>query len=138
VSANTPNQPSTIDRRARRIVLRMMGAMSAVALLPLAAACGGGDESPTIELSAIPSSGEVGATITLSATADDDDVVTEVRFYRTTGNSEELLATFSEAPYLFQTTVPTGASGTITYMARAIDSDDQETDSEEVEVTVVS
>jgi hypothetical protein len=137
IKASTPSVEHSEQSQhpCRRIALRMLAAAAA---LPLVAACGGGEDPPTVELSAIPSSGEVGATITLSATADDDDAVTEVRFYRTTGNSEELLATFSEAPYLFQTTIPTGASGTVTYMARAIDSDDQETDSEEVEVTVVS
>lgn len=110
-----------------------------MAVAAVTAACGGGDsDPPTITLSAIPTSGVVGVTITLSADADDDDGVKEVRFYRVTSNAEELLATFTASPYLFQTTIPSGASGTVSYRATAIDTDDQETDSNEVAITVTT
>jgi hypothetical protein len=127
------NAPAT---ERRRFVLSSLGV---VVVGSLAAACGGGDsEPPTITLAAIPTSGAVGATITLSATADDDEAVTEVRFYRVGSTSEELLATFSASPYLFQTTIPTGASGSVTYRATAVDDDDQETDSNLVAVSVTT
>jgi hypothetical protein len=117
------------------LVLSSLG----VAVASLAVACGGGDsDPPTITLAAIPTSGVVGATITLSATADDDESVTEVRFYRIGTNSEELLATFSAGPYLFQTTIPTGATDSVTYRATAVDGDDQETESNKVIVTVTT
>ena len=89
----------------RRLVLSSLG----IAVAVLAAACGGDSEPPTIALSAIPTSGEIGDTITLSADAEDDDGIVEVRFYRVTATSEELLATFTAGPYLYQTTIPTGA-----------------------------
>lgn len=126
-------QPSTPSRR--RFVLSSVGLAAAAVL----GGCGGGDsDPPTIALAAIPTSGVVGATITLSADADDDDGIAEIRFYRVTSTSEELLATFTAAPYLLQTTIPTGASGTVGYRATAVDTDDQETDSNTVEITVTT
>jgi hypothetical protein len=120
----------------RRLVLSSLG----VALAAVAAGCGGGDsdDPPTITLSAIPTSGLVGATITLSADADDDEGLQEVRFYRVASNSEELLATFTARPYLMQTTIPMGASGSVTYRATAVDDDDQDTDSNAVVITVTT
>jgi Bacterial Ig domain len=133
------DMPSTPDAAAarherRRFLLSAVGLATAGTLL----GCGGSGDPPTIELSAIPQSGAVGETITLSADADDDDGLKEVRFYRVSTNAEELLATFTAGPYLLQTTIPTGASGTVSYMARAIDNDDEETDSTTVEVTVTT
>lgn len=125
---------STMPSR-RRFVLSSIGLTVTVVL----AGCGGGDsDPPTIALSAIPTSGEAGATITLSAEVDDDDGVKEVHFYRVTSTSEELLATFTAGPYLLQTTIPTGASGTVSYRATAIDTDDQEVDSNTIEIEVTT
>ncbi len=118
----------------RRFLLSLAGMAAAGTLL----GCGGSGDPPTIELSAIPTSGAIGETITLSADADDDDGLKEVRFYRVTTNAEELLATFTTGPYLLQTTIPTGASESVSYMATAIDNDDEETDSEEVQVAVTT
>lgn len=118
----------------RRFLLSVAGMAAAGTLV----GCGGSGDPPTIELSAIPTSGAIGETITLSADADDDDGLKEVRFYRVTTNAEELLATFTRGPYLLQTTIPTGASESVSYMATAIDNDDEETDSEEVQVAVTT
>lgn len=108
------------------------------AALLATAGCGGGSDSdpPTITLSAIPTSGAVGDTITLSAVADDDEGLSEVRFYRVTSGSQALLVTFTSGPYLYQTTIPSGASGSVSYRATAIDSDDQETESNTVVISV--
>lgn len=132
--AALPTHPNE-SQSERRVFLQSAIGLSVAAL---AVACGGGSDPPTVTLSAIPLSGVVGATITLSADAEDDDRVTQVRFYRVTSNSEELLATFGAGPYLFQTTIPVGASGSVSYMASVTDSDDQETDSNIVSISVTT
>jgi Bacterial Ig domain len=130
-----PKRAAATPQR-RRFLLSAVGVAASGALL----GCGGGDsdEPPTIELAAIPTSGAVGATITLSANAEDDNSLKEVRFFRVTNTAEELLATFTRGPYLLQTTIPTGATGSVTYRATAIDDDDQETDSNTVSITVTT
>jgi Bacterial Ig domain len=134
-SRATDRPPHAPLSERRHFLLTSFG----VAAGALVGACGGSDsDAPSITLAAIPTSGVVGATITLSATADDDESVTEVRFYRIGTNSEELLATFDASPYLFQTTIPTGATDSVTYRATAVDDDDQEVDSNEVIVTVTT
>lgn len=120
----------------RRFILSSLGLAATVTVTVMVAGCGGGNDAPTITLGAVPTSGQIGETITLSAEADDDDSVKEVRFYRVTSASEELLATFTASPYLFQTTIPVGALETVSYRATAVDSDDEETDSNTVEITV--
>jgi hypothetical protein len=83
------------------------------------------------------SSGSVGTSFALSAEVESDNGIKEVSIYRTTSNSELLLATFNSKPYLLQTTIPAGTAGTtIEYMARAIDDEDQTTDSAKVSITV--
>jgi Bacterial Ig domain len=129
-----PDGAATRPERRRFLLLSVVGLAGAGTLL----GCGGSGDPPTIELSAIPTSGAIGETVTLSADADDDDGIKEVRFYRVSTNAEELLATFTAGPYLLQTTIPTGASESVSYMATAIDNDDDETDSEEVSVTVTT
>jgi hypothetical protein len=103
------------------------------------AGCGGGDkEPPTVRLYAIPTSGVVGDTITLSAVAEDDERVAEVRVYRVASNSETLLATFSSEPYLLQTAIPAGATGTVVYRARATDNEGLEASSADLSITVTT
>jgi Bacterial Ig domain len=107
----------------------------------LLAACGGTDnEAPTVTLAAAPTGGVVGATITLVAAAEDneDGGIAEVRFYRIDASTEALLATVTSSPYLFQTTIPVGATGSVTYLARAVDTDDETADSNTVSVTVTA
>jgi Bacterial Ig domain len=134
------NEAPSISQRAepparrRRFFLLALGLGAGGAVI----GCGGSGDPPTIELAAIPTSGAIGETITLSASADDDDGIKEVRFYRVTSTSEELLATFTAGPYLLQTTIPTGSSGSVSYRARAVDNDDEETESATVAVTVTT
>jgi Bacterial Ig domain len=118
----------------RRLLLCAVGLSACGMVL----GCGGSGDPPTIELAAVPTSGAVGDTITLSADAEDDDGLKEVRFYRVSTNAEELLATFTAGPYLLQTTIPTGSSELVSYMARAVDNDDQETDSATVDIAVTT
>lgn len=131
-----PKRAAAATPQRRRFLLSAVGVAASGALL----GCGGGDsdDPPTIELAAIPTSGVIGATITLSADAEDDNGLKEVRFFRVTANAEELLATFTRGPFLLQTTIPAGASGSVTYRATAIDDDDQETDSNTVSITVTT
>jgi Bacterial Ig domain len=125
---------------AARLTRRRLFAISLVPPLgsSLLVACGGGgSEDPTISLAAIPLSGAEGAVITLSAQADDDDGIKEVSFYRVTDTLEVLLATYTAAPFLFQTTIPAGTAGTtIQYLARAKDTDDNTADSARISITV--
>jgi Bacterial Ig domain len=130
---SAPNGAAATPPR-RRFLLSAVGLTASGLVL----GCGGSGDPPTIELSAVPTSGAIGDTITLSADADDDDGLKEVRFYRVSTNAEELLATFTAGPYLLQTTIPTGASESVSYMATAIDNDDQETDSAKVVITVTT
>jgi hypothetical protein len=119
----------------RRLFLVSSLVLPAAALLQ---ACGGGNEDPTITLYAVPGSGRVGETITLSADADDDEGIREVRFFRVSAGSEVLLASFTQRPFLLQTTIPTGSVQSVSFNAIVRDTDDNETRSNTVTVTVVT
>jgi hypothetical protein len=127
-------------RKADPFTRRRLLAVSAVALLPasLLTACGGGDsDPPSIALYCTITGGAVGTAFSLSADADDDDGIKKVEFFRVKSGSEELLITFTAKPYLYSTTIPTGTAGTtIEYRARVTDSDDQETDSNKIFISV--
>lgn len=128
-----------MSTRADRSPGRRLFLLSALAGAGVAAGCGGGDqEPPTVRLFSIPSSGVVGETITLSAVAEDDERVTEVRVYRVATNSETLLATFSTEPYLLQTEIPAGATGSVIYRARATDNEGLETQSNDLSILVTT
>jgi hypothetical protein len=128
-----------MSTKTDRANVRRTFLLSAAALAGagVAAGCGGGDkESPTVRLYAIPTSGAVGDTITLSAMAQDDERVSEVRVYRVASNSETLLATFSSEPYLLQTAIPAGATGSVVYRARATDNEGLEATSSDLSIAV--
>ena len=118
---------------------RFLVSTAALAGAGVAAGCGGsGKEPPTVRLYAIPTSGAVGDTITLSAIAQDDERVSEVRLYRVASNSETLLATFTSEPYLLQTVIPTGATGSVVYRARATDNEGLQATSADLSITVTT
>jgi hypothetical protein len=125
---------STVESR------RAFLATSSLALLvpTVLVACGGtSGDAPEVTLYATISSGSVGASFSLSADVESDNGTKEVSIYRITSNSELLLATFNNKPYLVQVTIPDGTAGTtIEYMARAKDDEDQTTDSAKVSITV--
>jgi hypothetical protein len=109
-------------------------------LLPalVLAGCGGSEgEDPEITLAVAPTSAAAGATITLLALATDEDgSVEEVEMYRLTSSGNVLLGTLNSQPYQMQVDLPDDASGTVSFFARAIDDDDNTTDSATVTVTV--
>lgn len=114
------------------------GAMASGLLLSLAlAGCGGGsDDGPTVTLAVTPTSAAAGATVTLIAVASSDVGMSAVRFYRVDASANTLLGTLNASPYQFTTTVPTTASGSVSYFARAVDADANTTDSDTATVTV--
>ena len=94
------------------------------------------DDPPSVSLAAAPTTAAPGERIGLVAAADDDYAVREVQFFRIDVGGSTLLGRDSSAPYALETTVPTGASGTVRYFARAVDDAGQDSDSQEVVVTV--
>lgn len=131
----------TQEKGTSQQVRRRFLTISAAALLPasLLAGCGGGDESdpPSISLYSTVTSANEGETFSLSAEADDDDGIEKVEIIRVRNNSEELLITFYSKPFLYTSTIPTGAKGTdIKYKARVTDTDDQSVDSNTVSIYV--
>ena len=70
------------------------------------------------------------------AAANDDYAVREVEFFRVDVGGNTLLGRDSSAPYALETAVPAGASGTVRYFARAVDDAGQDSDSQDVVVTV--
>lgn len=110
-------------------------------LLSLAlAGCGGGTTSdgPTVTLAVTPTSAAAGATITLIAVASSDAGMSAVRFYRVDASANTLLGTLNTSPYQFTTTVPSTASGSVSYFARAVDTDANTTDSDNATVTITN
>ena len=83
------------------------------------------------------SSAVPGATVRLAAAAIDDEGVEKVVFFRVETNGENTqLGVDTTEPYELDTVVPTGASGTLRFFARATDTADQTTDSATVSLTV--
>jgi hypothetical protein len=109
-------------------------------LLPafLLAGCGGtfDDEDPEVTLGVTPTTAAPSATVTLIALATDDGSVSEVEFYRVTATGNVLLATLREQPYQIETTLPSDATDTVSFFARAIDDDDNSADSARAIVTI--
>lgn len=100
--------------------------------------CGGAstEDPPSVTLATSPTSAVAGATVTLIAVASDDQGVSEVRFYRVDSGTSVLLGTLNTTPYQMITTIPTTASGSVTYFARAVDTDNNTTDSAAAVVTI--
>jgi hypothetical protein len=112
----------------------------------LLAACGGGvwigigsgDDPPHVSLVASPSSAAPGQAVRLSAAASDDDFVAYVNFYRLddSGNAV-LLGEDRSEPYELDTALPSTGAAAVRFVARAVDSDGQWTDSASVSVSVL-
>lgn len=111
----------------------------AAALLSLAlTACGGGttDDAPTVTLASTATSASAGESVTLIAVASSDLGIAAVRFYRVDTSTTTLLGTLNATPYQFTTTVPSTATDTVSYFARAVDADGNTGDSEDVEIAI--
>jgi hypothetical protein len=94
------------------------------------------DDPPSVNLAAAPTTAAPGELIGLVAAADDDYAVREVQFFRVDVGGDTLLGRDSSAPYALETALPAGAAGTVRYFARAVDDAGQDTDSQDVVVTV--
>ena len=94
------------------------------------------DDPPSVSLAAAPSAAPPGARIGLVAAANDDFVVSEVRFYRVDGVGNTLLGRDGDAPFAIETVLPADAAIEVRYFARAVDDAGQSSDSEDVIVTV--
>ena len=116
----------------------------ATALCAALAACGVGvslgigpdDDPPSVSLAAAPSEAAPGERIGLVAAASDDYVVREVLFYRIDAGGDTLIGRDGCEPYAIETTLPAGTASTVRYFARAVDDAGQESDSQEVVVSV--
>jgi hypothetical protein len=94
------------------------------------------DDAPTVSLAAAPASAAPGERVSLAAAAQDDYVVTEVRFFRVDVGGATLLGSDSSEPYALDTVVPPGAAGSVRYFARAFDDAGQQAQSQDVLVSV--
>jgi hypothetical protein len=104
--------------------------------LSLGLGIGPDDDPPAVSLAAAPQSAAAGERIGLVAAASDDYSVAEVQFLRIDVGGDTLLGTDRSAPYALETTLPVGVTGSLRYVARAVDDAGQATRSETVEVTV--
>ena len=94
------------------------------------------DDPPSVNLAATAVSAAPGERIGLVAAASDDYRVVEVAFYRVDIGGNTLLARDNAEPYTFETTLPTDATGSVRFFARAVDDARQASDSAEVTVAV--
>lgn len=130
----------TTSRRNSRPALATLVALAATGL----AGCYGSvwlgigpdDDPPSVSLAAAPQTAAPGELIGLVAAASDDYVVREVLFFRVDVGGDTLLARDSSEPFAIETTLPLGATGSVRYLARAVDDAGQDSDSQEVVVTV--
>jgi Bacterial Ig domain len=136
-------------RRYHRVTMKftLHGSAPLVALTLLLAlgGCGGGlfigttddDQPPTVSLVAGSSSAAPRDVVRLAAAAVDDNGIGQVQFYRREDDGgNTLLGTDGTAPYELDFTVPSGTSTDLRFFARAIDDNDQDTDSALVTVTL--
>lgn len=138
---NTTPSPSLAIRplpntAPRRHLLRLG---LATTLLSLAlAGCGGGtsDDAPTVVLASTDSSASAGETITLIAVPSSDLGISAVRFYRVDSGASTLLGTVNASPYQFTTTIPSTATDSVSYFARAVDADGNTGDSDDVDIAI--
>ena len=137
---NTTPSPSLVIRplpntSPRRHLLRFgLATMLSLAL----AGCGGGtsDDAPTVVLATTDSSASAGETITLIAVPSSDLGISAVRFYRVDSGASTLLGTVNATPYQFTTTIPSTATDSVSYFARAVDADGNTGDSDDVEIAI--
>jgi hypothetical protein len=94
------------------------------------------DDPPSVSLAAAPSNAAPGERIGLVAAASDDYEVREVQFWRVDPVGDTLLGIDNDAPYALETALPTDAVVEVRYFARAVDDAGQDSDSQDVVVTV--
>ena len=127
----------------------VLGAAAAALLAAVLAGCGGGlqlgigtnaNDPPSVTLVAGAAKGARGNALVLFADASDDDAVSRVVFFRVNeDDSSTDLGSDSSRPYTLEVTLPdvdTIAGTSVRYFARAVDSDDESTDSATVSVAL--
>lgn len=130
---------SAHDANGRRHFLRLGSAATVAIVAGGLAACGGSDdEEPTVTLASTVTSAAAGASITLIAVPSSDSGISGVRFYRVDSTTSTLLATVNTSPYQITTAIPSDASGTVSYFARAVDTNNLTGDSNSVSITITS
>jgi hypothetical protein len=124
--------------RAWRSLISSLAASGVLAACGVSIGLGFGpdDDPPNVSLAAAPQSGAPGERIGLVAAANDDYTVVEVEFYRIDIGGDTLLGRDTSAPYALETVLPSGATGTVRYFARAIDDAGQRGESQVVAVEV--
>jgi hypothetical protein len=125
-----------MDSRLPRWAALALAASLSACNLGLSFGYGPDDDPPSVSLAASPTTAPPGAVIGLVAAANDDYVVSEVRFYRVDATGSTLLGRDRDAPFALETVLPAGAATEVRYFARAVDDADQATDSEDVVVVV--
>ncbi|WP_066259456.1 Ig-like domain-containing protein [Hydrogenophaga flava] len=111
----------------------------AASLLSLAlTGCGGGTtgDEPTVTLATTATSASAGESVTLIAVASSDLGISAVRFYRVDSGASTLLGTLNATPYQFTTTIPSTATDSVSYFARAVDTDGNTGDSDDVDIAI--
>lgn len=133
------DSPGLLGRRRRH-----HGGVAAFALA--LAGCGGslyigvggdGDRPPDVSLAVSPTSASAGQVVRLVAAATDDFGVARVEFFRISGAGSIALGSDGSPPYALDATLPTGATGTVQFFARAVDDAGQSRDSDLVSVSVL-
>ena len=84
-----------------------------------------------------PTSAAPGRVVRLVAAASDDYGVVRVQFYRVVDSGSVSLGSDGDEPYELDTTLPSDATGTVQFFARAVDQADQWRESNTVSVTVI-
>ncbi len=111
----------------------------AASLLSLAlTGCGGGtsEDEPSVTLATTATSASAGESVTLIAVASSDLGISAVRFYRVDSGATTLLGTLNATPYQFTTTVPSTATDSVSYFARAVDIEGNTGDSDDVDIAI--
>jgi hypothetical protein len=135
----------------KRKALSFDGVVAAAALLAaVLAGCGGGlqlgigtnsNDPPSVALVAGAASGVRGNALVLFADASDDDLVSRVVFFRVNDDDTSTeLGSDSSRPFTLEVTLPdvdTISGTSVRYFARAVDSDDDTTDSATVSVELI-
>jgi hypothetical protein len=127
--------------------LKQLRTLAALAPLLLATACGGGfyfgsgdfddGSAPTVSIEASASTVPAGQSVTLVASASDNEGVDSVAFYRVDNETTNtLLGSDGSSPFQLNATAPTDGRTTLVVFARATDSSGNTTDSSTIAITV--
>jgi len=125
--------------------IRLRTFLMSAALLALSA-CGGGfyvgsghfddGTAPTVSIESSVATVQAGQTLTLVASASDDQGIDNVAFYRVDSSGNTQLGSDGSSPYQLTITAPNDGRTTLVVFARATDSAGNTTDSSTIAITV--